>query len=215
MTVRGQFDENGFPYQKCSGKGASTPEYRREEFVGCFHATDPQVLLPHSIGNGLNVHFYDCEESCKDKGYHYFGRLHNGECRCSGISASNLSYGNEGQISMLDTDYCGDCTGSNIGWNKVCVFQIMDQFDPDIERARHPCSHITVMDLRRYCYVSCRDKGAILANLATCNSLINRGLIELNVEVASWKDSPLCDTKDCLKTYHPLGDDVLESKGTF
>ena len=71
------------------------------------------------------------------------------------------------------------------------------------------------MDVRRYCYVSCRDKDKNIANMATCTSLTAMGLVELNNEISGWTDSPLCDTKDCQKSMHPLGEDVQQSKGTF
>lgn len=214
ITEKGYFDAS-FPYQKCSGKGDDTPGYRKENFVGCFKASSPQALLPNLIGNGMTIPFYNCADTCRDKGFHYFGRQNNGACRCGGSSVADKSHANEGRIPMSDGNYCGDCLSDNIGASKLCVFQINDQYDPSEERKKHACSHISVMDIRRYCYVSCRDKDASVANLATCKSLSSNGFFELNNEIAAWVDSPLCDTKDCAKSNHPLGDDVKQSKGTF
>lgn len=213
QTERGYF-EGSFPYQKCSGKGDSTPAYRKEEFIGCF-ADSTTSLLAHLIGNGVNVPFYDCADTCREKGYHYFGRQGNGECRCSGTFVSDDTFAKMGVILQSDPDYCGDCFGSAIGANKNCIFRIVDQFDPVEERARHPCSHITIQDMRRYCYVACRDKDESTENLITCTTLSSMGLTELTKEIAAWSDSPLCDSKTCQKTNHPLGKDVGRSKGTF
>ena len=32
-----EFFKDGFHYQKCSGKGAETPDYTKEKFMGCFN----------------------------------------------------------------------------------------------------------------------------------------------------------------------------------
>ena len=213
QTERGFF-EGSFPYQKCSGKGDSSPAYRKEEFIGCF-ADSSTSVLSHLIANGGNVPFYDCADTCRNKGYHYFGRQGNGQCRCSGTSFSDMSYAAMGEILQSDSNYCGDCLGSVIGTNKNCIFKITDQFDPLEVRARHPCSHIVLKDMRRYCYVSCRDKDESAANLITCTSLSAMGLTELNKKISAWADSPLCDTKTCQKANHPLGVEVKRSKGTF
>jgi len=204
ITEKGYFGES-FPYQKCSGKGADTPAYRKVEYVGCYKATSHKSLFAQTIGNRMKIPFYDCADTCKAKGYHYFGRQAVGQCRCGGNSASDDLYAKEGQIFSSDNNYCGDCIGSNIGAKKNCVFQITDQYDPEQERKKHACSHISLMDVRRYCYVSCRDKDKNIANMATCTSLTAMGLVELNNEISGWTDSPLCDTKDCQKKYASVG----------
>lgn len=217
MTVKEHFDDNNpdnnFQYQKCSGNGADTPTPRKEKFLGCFRVS-AQSLLPVKVGKD-NVPFYDCADACRADGYHYFGRKRSGQCRCGGTSASDTSYADAGKILSSASDYCGDCLGDTIGEGKQCVFRIMDQFDPEVERNRHPCSHITMLDVRRYCYVACRDKDDDISNLALCASLTATGLIELSNKISNWADSPLCDTKDCEKYNHPLGGDVKQSKGTF
>ena len=181
-TDRGYF-EGSFPYQKCSSEGADTPAYRKEEFIGCFHDNSSNSVLSHVIDNGSNIPFYDCADTCRDKGYHYFGRQGNGECRCSGVTISDKSYAKMGEIRQSESNNCGDCFGSSIGSNKNCVFRLIEQFDSKEQRARHPCSHISLKDVRRYCNVSCRDKDDSAANLITCTSLTAMGLTELNKEL--------------------------------
>ena len=94
------------------------------EYVGCYKAGNGQSLLTHTIGNRMKIPFYDCADTCKAKGYHYFGRQAVGQCRCGGNSASDDLYAKEGQIFSSDNNYCGDCIGSNIGAKKTVSFKL-------------------------------------------------------------------------------------------
>ena len=156
-----------------------------------------------------------CAESCRSKGYHYFGRQNNGWCFCGGESYYDRSYLRHGQIDHRSEEFCGDCSGNDIGVNKQCVFRIVDQFDPRYERRKHACSHIPYLDVRRYCYVSCRDSEHGYKNLLACKSLRVTGLKYLQKEIADWYDSPVCDNKDCTKTRHPLGEEIRQNRGVF
>jgi len=148
------------------------------------------------------------------KGFHYASRTGNGECYCGSTKASDKTFSIHGEIKSTGSDFCGDCNGDDIGSNRMCVYQIVDQFDPEIERMKHPCTHIASSDMRRYCYVACRDKEESNENLLTCRQLTVTGIDSLNKVIAGWFDSPLCDTKSCEKKSHPLGDDVSQSSGT-
>jgi len=116
-------------------------------------------------------------------------------------------------LSTADNSLCSNCDGSNIGQGKQCVFKILDQYDPVVERKKHECSHIKSINVRRYCFVSCRDANLSYKNLLACQTLKVTGLRFLNIEVAKWKDSPICDTKHCIKNMHPLGRDVSQDRG--
>ena len=83
------------------------------------------------------------------------------------------------------------------------------------KRKKHECSHIKFVDVRRYCYVACRDQDEDFKNLLACKNNKVQGLIYLNMEIAAWMDSPKCGRKTCKKKRHPLGDDVDRSAGTF
>ena len=213
MTRHGYFGDD-FRYQKCDGEGAETPPYRKEEFIGCFWDDPESRSLPQAVGEGGKLSLEACSLSCRMNGYHYFGRQDNGMCFCGGKSYYDKSYAKHGQIE-LGQDYCGDCGGDNIGVNKQCVFHIIDQFDPEYERRKHSCSHIPYTDVRRYCYVACRDSEGNYENLLACKSLQVQGTTHLQKEIAAWLDSPVCDKKDCSKVKHPLGDEVKQNKGVF
>jgi len=210
MTTENFFAE-GFNYTKCEGQGADTPAYRKDKYLGCFNDSSNRAL-PVKIGN--NIPLQDCIESCRTMGYHYAGLQYDRECWCGATRQSDLSYAKHGEIDMNDSNYCA-CESNWIGPWKNCVFQILDQFDPEVERNKHPCSHIPTMDLRRYCYVSCRDSDESFRHLITCKKMTVMGLQSLNREISSFLDSPICDSKDCTKESHPLGEDVKESGGTF
>jgi hypothetical protein len=217
VTERGYFGV-GFRYQKCEGKGAPTPDYRKEKYLGCFWDDPMNRALPEPVGeNHPSMTLYQCAESCRLKGYHYYGRQYYGECWCGGESALDTSYAMYGEISIESEDYCGACDSNFVGGGKNCVFQILDQFDPEVERKKHVCSHIPYTDLRRYCYVACRDSAKLFSNLLTCKALSVQGQQFLNKEIAAWYDSPSCDRKDCSKKHHPLNTakEVKQSNGTF
>jgi hypothetical protein len=214
MTEEGYF-EHSFHFQKCEGKGAPTPAYRKERYLGCYHDDSSSPALAELISGGSFIPIFDCAEICRSKGYHYFGKQANGQCWCGGLEVADTSYAKYGQIAITSSDYCGDCAGQDIGAAKNCVFRILDQFDIDFERSKHPCSHITFQDLRRYCYVACRDKHISLTYLSACNTMSIMGLQELNKEIEEFSDSPMCDNSDCSKKIHPLGKDVGRGKGTF
>ena len=126
-----------------------------------------------------------------------------------------MSYAKHGEIDISSSEYCGVCNGNEIGANKNCVFQILDMFDPEVERKKHECSHISFVDVRRYCYVACRDQDENFKNLLACKTNKVRGLMYLNQEIAAWMDSPKCERRPCKKKRHPLGQDVERSAGTF
>jgi len=208
-----EFFKDGFHYQKCDDKGAETPDYIKEKFMGCFNEDINDRALTTQIGSNT-VPLYFCVESCRLKGFHYASRTGNGECYCGSTKASDKTFSIHGEIKSTGSDFCGDCNGDDIGSNRMCVYQIVDQFDPEIERMKHPCTHIASSDMRRYCYVACRDKEESNENLLTCRQLTVTGIDSLNKVIAGWSDSPLCDTKSCEKKSHPLGDDVSQSSGT-
>jgi len=211
MTERDHFGTT-FPYTKCQGEGAATPAFRKEEFMGCFHDKVDDRALSMQVGqHALDLEI--CAESCRDKGYHYFGRQGQGLCYCGGESASDHNYAKHGMIDPESSGYCSSCDGNNIGMLKQCVFQILDQYDPEVERKKSECSHIPAVDARRHCFVSCRDSHKDFKNLLACQTLKVTGLTHLNNEIALWRDSPICDTKDCLKDMHPLGNDLQQSIG--
>jgi len=212
MTEREHFGSS-FPYAKCEGEGAGTPAVRNEKFVGCFHDKVDDRSLSLQIGQHA-LDLEECANSCRDKGYHYFGRQDQGYCYCGGEYASDHSYAKHGTINPESSEYCSSCDGNNVGMLKQCVFQIIDQYDPAVERKKNECSHISVVDVRRHCYVSCRDSHKDYVNLLACQTLKVLGLTTLNNEIAVWRDSPVCDTKDCRKDMHPLGNDLQQSVGT-
>lgn len=215
MTAKGHFGDT-FKYEKCTGEGFETPPKRTEKFIGCFHDKTSDRALPTPVGEGnptLSLH--DCADSCRADGFHYFGRQYTGQCWCGGSTQADIKYDKHGEIHISSSDYCGACDKDDIGANKNCVFQILDQFDPEIERKKHECSHISFVDVRRYCYVACRDQDGDYKNLLACKNNKVQGLMYLNLEIAAWMDSPKCDRKNCVSSHHPLGDDVDQSKGTF
>lgn len=215
LTEKGHFGAS-FRYQKCTGEGFETPPYKKEKFIGCFHDVPGNRALPEAVGEGLpTLTLHECAESCRTGGWHYFGRQYMGECWCGGNYQADITYDKHGEIDVLSSDYCGPCDGDEIGGNKNCVFQILDQFDPEIERKKHECSHIKFVDVRRYCYVACRDQDEDFKNLLACKNNKVQGLIYLNMEIAAWMDSPKCGRKTCKKKRHPLGEDVERSAGTF
>ena len=118
-------------------------------------------------------------------------------------------------IPVTSPEYCDDCDGPHVGNWKQCVFQILDQYDPEAERKKHACTHIPFTDLRRYCYVSCRDSEEHPKNLMMCKKMSAMGAINLNNEIAAWLDSPFCNGNKCTKQAHPLGEDVEVSIGSF
>lgn len=215
LTEKGYFDSS-FRYQKCAGEGLETPAYKKEKFIGCFHDKVDDRALPEAVGTGSPAFtLHECATSCRMKRSHYFGRQDNGECWCGGIYEDDLSYAKHGEIDISSSEYCGECNGYEIGANKNCVFQILDMFDPEVERKKHECSHISFVDVRRYCYVACRDQDENFKNLLACKTNKVKGLMYLNQEIAAWMDSPKCGRKPCKKKRHPLGRDVERSAGTF
>lgn len=214
VTERDYFG-NSFPYQKCRREGANTPGSRKEKYIGCFHDKANDRALPLRIGKASAVlTIDDCADACRAKGYHYFSRQEKGYCYCGGQTAENHKYAKHGEIDPLSSAYtCSSCDGSNIGYLKQCVFQILDQYDPAVERKKNECSHIPSINVRRHCYVSCRDQNKNYKNLLACQTLKVKGLRHLNNEIASWKDSPICDTKNCIKESHPLGGDISQDSG--
>jgi len=211
MTERGYFGKS-FRFQKCEGEGTATPEYNKVEYIGCFHDRYDRTL-PVRIGGGV-LTVDACGDACREKGYHYFGRQEVGFCYCGGEAASDKSYAKYGEIEPLTSEFtCSSCAGSEIGYLKQCVFKIIDQYDPEVERKKNECSHIPSINVRRHCYVSCRDQNLSYKNLLACQTLKVTGLQYLNNEIAAWKDSPICDTPRCIKHMHPLGKDIRQSKG--
>jgi len=215
MTERLYFNTS-FPYQKCDGEGAPTPAYRKEKYLGCFYDQESNRALPLAVGNKKIMTIETCADSCREKGYHYFSRQDQGYCYCGGFTAFDYSYAKYGEIDPHSPEFtCSACDGNNIGHLKQCVYQILDQFDPEVERKKHECSHIAAIDIRRLCYVSCRDKTRDYKNLLLCKTLSIDGLKYLNQEITQWLDFPICDTKDCIKYLHPLGGEVSQDIGVF
>jgi hypothetical protein len=171
--------------------------------------------LPLIVAEHAKLPLETCADTCRMKGYHYFGRQNTGSCFCGGESYYDTGYARYGQIEMGSDDFCGDCDGNEIGVGKQCVFHIIDQFDPAYEKKKHVCSHIPYVDVRRYCYVSCRDSEENYENLLACKTLQVQGTKYLQREIAAWMDSPVCDNKDCTKSRHPLGNEVGQNKGVF
>jgi len=214
MTEKGYFG-NSFPYQKCRREGDKTLKRRKEKYIGCFNDKSNDRALPVRIGQGSAVLTIDeCADACRAKGYHYFSRQDRGYCYCGGQTALSNRYAIHGEIDLLSPEFtCSSCDEPNIGSLKQCVYQIIDQYDPDVERKKHECSHIPSINVRRHCYVSCRDQNKNYKDLLACQTLKVKGLKYLNNEIASWKDSPICDTKNCIKENHPLGPDVSQDSG--
>ena len=123
-----------FPYRKCEGKDAPTLKYRTEEYMGCWRM---QNSFPVGISGELS--FALCADACRSKGYHYFGRKRHGECRCGGVTRSDLLFQRNGRIDY-GLNYC-KCDSPELSPGNLwaCVYRLVDQWDPDTARHQHKC----------------------------------------------------------------------------
>lgn len=191
-----------FPYRKCEGKGAPTLKYRTEEYMGCWRMGG---TFPVGISGELS--FALCADACRSKGYHYFGRKNEGECRCGGVTRSDILFQMHGRVDY-GLNYCKcDSPFVSPGNLWACVYRLVDQWDPDTARNQHKCYHLPVKDMRKLCYTSCRDVNESLTNMFMCKTLQATSLQHLNRNIAKWYDANSGQL-------HLLGGDV-PGAGTF
>ena len=176
-----------FPYRKCDRKGAPTHRYRMEEYMGCWRVAQGQGAA-FAVGvSGMHISLAQCADACRSKGYHYFGRRDNGRCRCGGVTLFDLTHQRYGPIDY-GPDYC-QCDSTYIGPSTMaCVYRLVDQWDPDSARQLHECYHFPSADLRKLCYISCRDESESLTNMFMCKTLRATSLQHLNRSIARWYD---------------------------
>ena len=196
-----------FPYRKCEGKGAPTHRYRMEEYMGCWRVAQGRGAA-FAVGvSGRHISLAQCADACRSKGYHYFGRRDNGRCSCGGVTLFDLTHQRYGPIDY-GPDYC-QCDSTYIGPSTMaCVYRLVDQWDPDSARQLHECYHFPSADLRKLCYISCRDESESLTNMFMCKTLRATSLQHLNRSIARWYD-------ESNSQLHILGGDISVGGGGF
>lgn len=199
---------NSFPYQKCGFEGQHTHDYRQEEYMGCFRTGNPQAL-PELVGEGQPFTFSKCADACASRNYHYFGRMGNGQCRCGGRTRDDYTFKRYGLIPYGSSDYC-KCDADNIGNAGMCTYRVVDQFDPNTARKNHPCRYLPAQDMRKMCYIACRDGNKNMANKLTCKLMETMGRTYLSKMINKHYDKGG-------KQLHMLGGDVATATtlGTF
>ena len=190
-----------FPYRKCEGKDAPTLKYRTEEYMGCWNmAPYPGSMSAYPLGIGGQISYSECADVCRSKGYHYFGRKADARCRCGGVSLSDLTFQMYGRVEY-GRDHC-KCNSTNIGTGYMaCAYRLVDQWDPDTARQQHKCYHIPLMDMRKLCYISCRDENKSISNMFMCKTLKTTSLQHLSRKIAKWYEENSAQL-------HLLGGDV-------
>lgn len=96
------------PAPGCSGNGSPSANY-----MGCFKNKNRDRALPYMVG-GRRHSAKDCQDECESKGMKYFSREWKGQCFCS----------NDNDFAKHGSDSGCDCCGSNVGGNKMCVWQV-------------------------------------------------------------------------------------------
>ena len=90
-------------------------EHPSAPYLGCYKDKNRDRAMPYQV-KGRNHSARDCQEECTKKGYAYFAREWRGQCFCG----STTSYSDHGPASDCD------CCGSNVGANKMCVWDYDD-----------------------------------------------------------------------------------------
>ena len=90
-------------------------EHPSAPYLGCYKDKNRDRAMPYQV-KGRNHSARDCQEECTKKGYAYFAREWRGQCFCG----STMSYSDHGSASDCD------CCGSNVGANKMCVWDYDD-----------------------------------------------------------------------------------------
>ena len=166
-----------------------TLKYRTEEYMGCWEmvqAGGSNGAFPVMISGQLSL--AECADACRSKGYHYFGRRLDERCHCGGVSISDLNFQKFGRIDY-GLDHC-KCNSKHFGPTYMaCVYRLVDQWDPDTARQQHKCYHLPMMDMRKLCYISCRDVDESLTNMFMCKTLQTTSLQNLSRKIAKWYDA--------------------------
>uniref|UniRef100_A0A6U6L439 DUF7495 domain-containing protein n=3 Tax=Odontella aurita TaxID=265563 RepID=A0A6U6L439_9STRA len=178
-------DITTFSPRKCAGKGQPSPKYRADEYMGCYNSGYPSAL-PELVGGGQPLSFSKCSDACASRNYHYFGRSGNGQCRCGGRTKDDYTFQRFGPIRYGDSNYC-ECDSDNVG-NGVCTYRVVDQFDPNTARKHHPCRYLPAYDMRKQCYIACRDANQSMSNQLTCKMLETMGMTYLSKTINKHND---------------------------
>lgn len=194
---------HSFPYRKCSGESSPTPASRQDEYKGCYRTGRPSAL-PELVGGGQRLSHSKCADACAARNYHYFGRTGEEKCYCGGRTADDTQYARNGLITYGAADYC-DCESSDIG-DGMCTYQLVDQFDPTTARKQHACVNLPAHDMRKMCYIACRDEEQAMANKLLCKMMTVLGKQQLNKKINKSND-------EGGKQLHMLGGEV--GAGTY
>ena len=95
--------------------GCDPGEHPSAPYLGCYENKNRDRAFFYQV-KGRNHSARECQEECSKKGYAYFAREWRGQCFCD----STPTYSKHGPASNCD------CCGSNVGANKMCVWDYDD-----------------------------------------------------------------------------------------